>query len=100
MKLQRTFQGAVPLCLMIIALLTGCGSSSEPTDNQDNVDNAASSGEVMLADRRYLLQLPANFDPANSYKLLLGFHGSGGTALWLVAGLDDEARRRGHDVAS
>jgi poly(3-hydroxybutyrate) depolymerase len=66
MKLQLRF-----LLLLLAGILSGCGDESK---------ERAETNLVKLGDRSYLLQLPANFQPDRDYKLLLAFHGSGGTS--------------------
>lgn len=66
MKLHLRF-----LLLVLVFVLTGCSE-----DNSEPVESML----VKLGDRSYLLELPANYQPTQEYKLLLAFHGSGGTS--------------------
>ncbi len=72
---MRYFYG---ICMMLILGLAGCGGHP----NTDPVD--ASSKLVKLGARNYILAFPANYQdgkqPDHPYKLLLAFHGSGGSA--------------------
>ncbi|MBV2130323.1 alpha/beta hydrolase [Arsukibacterium indicum] len=70
MKLQLRFLLLLSALLLAVQL-TGCGGSdSEPAD----------SNVIKLADRQYTLVLPAGYRPEQDYKLLLAFHGSGGSS--------------------
>lgn len=70
-------------CLLLIFILSGCGSSS---DNNSQEQNETPRGEVLagtqvkLGTRSYLLALPKEFRSDRTYKLLLVFHGSGGNS--------------------
>ncbi len=66
MKLQLRF-----LLMLLTAILSGCGGTSETQVESNLID---------LGQRSYLLQLPANYQPEQEYKLLLVFHGSGGNS--------------------
>jgi len=70
MKLQLRFLLLVVVALTVL-IMAGCGGSdSEPAD----------SNLMKLGERSYLLELPANYQPEQQYKLLLAFHGSSGTS--------------------
>jgi pimeloyl-ACP methyl ester carboxylesterase len=58
-------------------LATGCNQSIDTKAVSAAADNMTKS--VSLDDRGYLLALPVNYDPAKAYKLLMAFHGSGGS---------------------
>lgn len=62
---------------MILFNLTACGSSGNSGQVTAPVENAE---RIQLADRSYVLALPTHFDQAKPYKLLLAFHGSGGSS--------------------
>ncbi|NRQ41755.1 alpha/beta hydrolase [Rheinheimera sp. YQF-2] len=61
----------------IIMLLTlqSCQSSDKKQDDTNATDQTQL---IQLGGRKYWLALPDNYQPANSYKLLLAFHHSGG----------------------
>lgn len=66
------------LALAIILFnLTACGSSGNSGQVTAPTENAE---RIQLADRSYVLALPTHFDQAKPYKLLLAFHGSGGSS--------------------
>jgi polyhydroxybutyrate depolymerase len=75
MKLQVITQSA--LMLMTALLLTACLSSGG-TANKDPVSD--DTDLTKLGERSYLLKLPTAYQADKSYKLLLVFHGSGGSA--------------------
>ncbi|GAB59667.1 alpha/beta hydrolase [Rheinheimera nanhaiensis] len=64
--------------LLVISLmtLTACQSSE---DNADTLSNSTAT-KIELNGRSYLLALPQQYQPGNSYKLLLAFHPSGGSS--------------------
>ena len=66
MKLQLRF-----LVLWAVLLIAGCGSG-DPAQQESN--------QIKLGDRSYFLDLPAGYQPQQQYKLLLAFHGSGGSS--------------------
>ncbi|MAD73367.1 MAG: hypothetical protein CML20_00950 [Rheinheimera sp.] len=66
MKLQLRF-----LLLWAALLMAGCGSGDA---------EQGESSLIKLGDRSYFLNLPAGYQPQQQYKLLLAFHGSGGTS--------------------
>lgn len=74
MKLQVITQ-ALAVVLLVVQL---CGCLSSGSGKTANVE--VNKDLIKIHGRSYLLKLPANYQPQNSYKLLLAFHGSGGTA--------------------
>jgi polyhydroxybutyrate depolymerase len=73
MKLQTTMRSF--FAALVLISQTGCLSSGSNNNN-----SSGNKDLVMLDNRSYLLQLPTNYQPERSYKLLLAFHGSGGNA--------------------
>ncbi|MBN7819536.1 alpha/beta fold hydrolase [Bowmanella yangjiangensis] len=69
--------GGLLALTMIITNLTACGSSG---NSGRAAEPAESSENIQLGERSYLLGLPANFDKNKEHKLLLVFHGSGGSS--------------------
>lgn len=61
--------------LLLLNLLYGCGSSDKGAN-----DDTTSTTLMQLGQRSYLLALPAAYQQGRSYKLLLAFHPSGGSA--------------------
>lgn len=70
MKLQLRFLLLVLVALAVL-MMVGCG---------DGGSEQGDSNLMKLGERSYLLVLPANYQPEREYKLLLAFHGSGGTS--------------------
>lgn len=72
---MRDFYG---ICLLVMLVLAGCGG--HPRSDA----SAGRSQLVQLGERSYILALPANYSHGKPhdqhYKLLLVFHGSGGSA--------------------
>ena len=66
--------------MMLILMLAGCGGHP----NAESAVDVHSSKLVQLGTRSYILAFPANYphgtQPEHPYKLLLAFHGSGGSA--------------------
>ncbi len=66
--------------MMLILMLAGCGGHP----NAESAVDVHSSKLVQLGTRSYILAFPANYphgtQPDHPYKLLLAFHGSGGSA--------------------
>ncbi len=70
-------------CLQLAVLLSGCGSSGD--SSSDNSTGNPGGGvpvgtQVTLGARSYILALPKEYQSGRQYKLLLAFHGSGGTS--------------------
>ncbi|GAB2916238.1 alpha/beta fold hydrolase [Rheinheimera gaetbuli] len=61
--------------IIMLLALQGCQSSDKKQDNTNANDQTQL---IQLGGRKYWLALPDNYQPANSYKLLLAFHHSGG----------------------
>ncbi|WNO59620.1 alpha/beta fold hydrolase [Rheinheimera sp. MMS21-TC3] len=80
MKLQpiMKFAQMIISTMVFCVLLSACESSSGKVET---IDAEVSSELIKLAERSYLLKLPADYQAENKYKLLLVFHGSGGNAL-------------------
>lgn len=64
------------ICMFFALLLSGCGGQTAPEASV----NQANSNITKLGKRAFITALPSSFQPQRSYKLLLVFHGSGGTA--------------------
>ncbi|CAM3696608.1 alpha/beta hydrolase [Rheinheimera salexigens] len=79
MKLQPILKSilVIIITLLLSLVLSSCGSDSNNVDS----DKADTTGLIKLAQRSYLLKLPAGYQADKSYKLLLVFHGSGGNAM-------------------
>jgi polyhydroxybutyrate depolymerase len=58
---------------------SGCGSMNFPASADMMMDV---SGTM----REYIVKLPANYDPTKPYRLILAFHGLGGTAMQIAGG--------------
>lgn len=72
-------------CLQLAVLLSGCGSSGDSSNSGNNNGTGNLGGvpvgtQVMLGARSYILALPKEYQSNRQYKLLLAFHGSGGTS--------------------
>ncbi len=63
--------------IIMLLTLTGCQSSDSPDDTPTVGDTPQ---QIQLGGRSYWLALPQGYQPGSSYKLLLAFHPSGGTA--------------------
>jgi poly(3-hydroxybutyrate) depolymerase len=64
------------ICMFFSLLLSGCGGQTAPEASV----NQANSNSTKLGKRTFITALPSSYQPQRSYKLLLVFHGSGGTA--------------------
>jgi len=64
------------LYIFFILMLVGCGGQH----NAESSVNQHSSNVVQIGKRSYIVALPANYQQQRQYKLLLAFHGSGGSA--------------------
>jgi polyhydroxybutyrate depolymerase len=66
----------ITLFFAALLLVKGCSLSSGGKLSSVSEDIE----QVKIGDRSYLVKLPTNYQAQNSYKLLLVFHGSGGSA--------------------
>ncbi|SEH67122.1 Poly(3-hydroxybutyrate) depolymerase [Rheinheimera pacifica] len=64
--------------IWLIMLLLGLASCKSSEKNQGDKTSVAQLQQVKLNGRNYWLALPRGYQAANSYKLLLAFHPSGG----------------------
>lgn len=74
MKMQIIIR--VFMASLWLVVLNGCFSSG----GSSNASEGATSDLIVINNRSYLLKLPTNYQAQSSYKLLLVFHGSGGSA--------------------
>lgn len=58
---------------------SGCGSTNFPASADMMMDVSGSM-------REYIVKLPANYDANKPYRLILAFHGLGGTAMQIASG--------------
>lgn len=81
--MRRTYYLFTPLLLVTLWLVAGCNGSVETASNSINaIDTSVNNVELVeLGERQYLIAKPINdFSHDKAYKLLLVFHGSGGSA--------------------
>lgn len=79
----RTYFLFIPLLFATLWLISGCNGSVETSSASANaIGNSVNHVELVeLGERQYLLAKPINnFSQEKAYKLLLVFHGSGGSA--------------------
>ena len=81
--MRRTYVLFMPLLLATLGLISGCNGSVETSSTSTNaIGNSVNNVELVeLGERQYLIAKPINnFSQEKAYKLLLVFHGSGGSA--------------------
>ena len=66
--------------ILFAIMLTACGGGSKSTTGTVVTPGGGTTNNVILGSRSYILALPAGFEADKAYKLLLAFHGSGGSS--------------------
>ena len=76
--------------ILFAIMLTACGGGSKSTTGTVVTPGGGNTNNVILGSRSYILALPAGFEADKAYKLLLAFHGSGGSSAGMqqIAGFE------------
>lgn len=95
---KLALSGLLTLSVLTSSMLLGCsgnsvemsndddfrpapiGSSQGNTNSQETVLSAGQSANFDLGEREYRLAMPTQYNPNKAYKLLMAFHGSGGSS--------------------